>query len=230
MARIASFHLVRDHPGRQPLVLARLGTDRIRLRDVEGLRFWRLLGTGAEDDTAPSADLRRSALFAVWDDESDLDHFLAEHALARRWRHAAEHWHVRMLGAGGHGAWHGVPVLDLLDRGTGAGPVAIITRANVSGGSLAAFSRAGRPVSDEVRRAPGLLGVVGIGEAPILRLGTFSVWASLEHARAFAAMPEHRAVVRRTRSEGWYGEELFARFEPIASWGSWAGRDPLDGR
>lgn len=231
MARIASFHLVREHPGRQPLVLARLGIDRFRLGQVEGLRFWRLLGTGRGDDTAPSADLRRSALFAVWDDETDLDRFLAAHPIARRWHHAAEQWHVRLLGHGGHGAWRGVPVLDLLDRGDDSGPVAIITRADVELRSLLAFSGSGRAVSDEVRRAPGLLDVVGIGEGPILRLGTFSLWASLDEARAFATrMPEHRSVVRRTRTEGWYGEELFARFQPVSSWGSWAGRDPLADR
>lgn len=225
--RIASFHLVREHAGRQPLVMARLGADRLRLSKVPGLRFWRLLGTGAADDTAPSADLRRSALFAVWSDENALDTFLAEHPIARRWGHAAESWHVRLLGAGGHGSWRGAPVLDMIDEGSASGPLAIITRADVNRSAVRAFSTAGRSVSDEVRRAEGLLSVVGIGEAPVGRLGTFSLWRSREDAERFAGMPEHLEVVRRTRDEGWYGEELFARFEPIASSGSWSGRDPL---
>jgi hypothetical protein len=190
--------------------------------------FRRLLGTGRADDTAPSADLRRSALFAVWRDEADLDRFLAGHAVASRWGRAEEVWHVRLRGRGGHGLWHGFPVLDGLEPGSGDGPVAIITRADVRLRSWRRFAAAGRPVSDEVRRAAGLIDVVGIGEAPVGRLGTFSLWESLAAAREFATgMPEHRDVVRRTRAEQWYGEELFARFEPFGSSGSWDGRDPL---
>ncbi len=208
--------------------MARLGTDRRRLPRVDGLRFWRLLGTGRGDDTAPSSDLRRSALFAVWDDEAALDAFLSGHEIARRWERAEEAWHVRLRGIGGHGAWRGVPVLDLIDRGSADGPVAVVTRADVRPNAYRRFGRAGRPVRDELHRAPGLRAVVGVGEAPVWRLGTFSLWDSLADARTFAtAGPAHRDVVRRTRAEGWYGEELFARFEPFASSGTWDGRDPL---
>ena len=70
--------------------------------------------------------------------------------------------------------------------------------------------------------------MVGIGEAPIGRLATFSLWESLAAARNFAySMPDHVEVIRRTRAEDWYAEEMFARFEPYASTGTWNGRDPL---
>lgn len=228
MGRIASFHLVRERPWRSVPAMARLGTDRVRIRSVDGLAFWRLLGTGRGDDTAMSVDPRRTALFAVWDDDTALDRFLDHSAIARRWERAEEAWHVRLRGVGGHGTWRGVDPLAGLEPGATDGPVAVITRADVRRGAWRAFGRAGRPVNDELHRADGLLAVVGIGEAPVGRLGTFSLWRSARDARRFATtMPEHRAVVARTRDDDWYSEELFARFEPYGSSGTWAGRDPL---
>lgn len=222
---IGSFHLVRV--GSRLQAMARLGLDRRLLSQVPGLRFWRLLGTGAGSDTGPGADLRRTAMFAIWDDEGSLEAFHVR--MAARWAAAEEAWHVRLRSAGGHGAWRGVPVVDELRAAQHAdGPVAIITRADVRARSWRSFRGAGRPVSDELQQADGLLAVVGIGEAPLGRLGTFSLWRDLPAARAYATgLPRHREVVRRTRQEHWYGEELFARFEPYASAGSWDGRDPL---
>ena len=225
MARIASFHLVRSRHA--VVALAHLGADRARLRRVAGLELCRVLGTGRGSDTGPSADLRRTALFAVWRDEGDLDAFLTDSSIARRWSGADEQWHVRLRGLGGHGSWRGTDVLDGLERGSDAGPIAVVTRADVHVRAWRDFRAAGRPVSVEVQRAPGLLAVAGIGELPVGRLGTFSVWRGLDAIAAFAGQSQHRDVVRRTRDEHWYGEELFARFEPYASSGTWDGRDPL---
>lgn len=228
MGQIASFHLVRERRGRGALAMLRLATDRPRLSRTPGLAFWRVLGTGRGTRTGPSADLRRTALFAVWDDESDLDAFLADAAIARRWSGAEEQWHVRLRGLSGHGRWRGVAVNDGLTVGSSAGPVAVITRADVRPSAWRAFRRAGPAVDAELQGVDGLLAVVGIGEAPVGRLGTFSLWRSAADVRAFATtMPHHVEVMRRTRRERWYGEELFARFEPYASSGSWGGDDPL---
>lgn len=234
MAHIASFHLVREPAGLVGAArnLAALGLDRVHLARTEGCLLWRLMGTGQGDDTAPSVDVRRRAVFALWRSEEHLDRFLERSPVVRRWQHADEVWQVRLRSRGGHGAWAGVQVMAGLEPAHRPdGPVGIITRADVERSAWRRFAAAGRPVNDELRRAAGLLAVVGVGEAPVGRQATFSLWRSLEDALAFAdGMPAHRDVVRRTRTEQWYGEELFARFEPYASTGTWDGRDPLSDR
>jgi hypothetical protein len=201
--------------------------DRRPLRHVPGLAFWRLLGTGRGSNTATSIDMRRTALFAVWEREYDLDHFLRSSAIADRWTRADEAWHVRLRAVSGHGSWRGFDVLPALQVGSGAGPVAVITRASVRLRAWRAFIRDSSTVSADLQRAEGLLGALGMGEAPVGRLGTFSLWRSAGDVAAFARSLRHAEVMRRSRAEGWYREELFARFEPYGSAGTWDGVDPL---
>jgi hypothetical protein len=112
--------------------------------------------------------------------------------------------------------------------GDRTGQVAVITRADVRRRSWRDFAAAGKEVDAELHTAAGLIDVVGIGEAPVGRLATFSLWESSQAARAYAyAMPRHQQVIEETRDGDWYSEELFARFEPYGSTGTWNGRNPL---
>lgn len=175
MARIASFHLLRESVWRAPQVMLRMATDRARLTRVPGLRFWRLLGTGRGARTSFSVDPSRSAVFAVWEEPAALEEFLATSALARRWQRAGECWTVRLALLGGHGRWRGADVLSGLQRAEPGGPVAMLTRADVRVRAWHRFRAAGFGVSDAAIAAPGMRAVVGIGEAPLGKQATFSV-------------------------------------------------------
>ncbi|CAN5165867.1 hypothetical protein BH24ACT1_BH24ACT1_10840 [soil metagenome] len=230
MSTIASFHLTR-YPTRHALAAtAGLATQRRSLAATRGLCFARQLGTGRGSAMGVGADLRRWATFAVWEDDAALDAFLVSSPLARRWQEQGEEsWTVRLVPLSAHGSWGGVhPLGDVGSAVHDNGPVAVLTRARIGLRHWPAFYRSVPAVEAHLRRQPGLLAVLGIGEAPLGLQATFSLWRSSGDVTAFAYEESpHQAVVSRTREEGWFVEELFARFRPYRSTGTWDGVDPL---
>ena len=198
-----------------------MGLDRPLLRATPGLRSGSCSARAAGRTMTLSADLRRWALFAVWGDEAGARRVpgrvgggralgaLAAEALPRAPRAAAR---ARARGAGG----------ALRRRGRrpppDGAPVAILTRATIRPARLVPFYRSILPPAARLVDAPGLLASVGIGEWPLARQATFSLWRSWDDA-APTPTPTARTArwCARTRDERWYSEELFARFRPYGA-------------
>lgn len=202
------------------------------LMGIEGMRFAKLMGTGRGLGFTRSPDWSRYALLAVWEREAQARRFLGGSRFFRRYLgHSSESATVVLRTLASHGSWNGrKPFLPVeADAVPGDGALGVLTRASIRMRRLGAFWERVEPVSALLHGAPGLVASVGIGELPFIRQATFSLWESREAMQAFAyGSAEHREVIRRTRAEGWYGEDLFARFRVLDIIGRFppAGLDP----
>ncbi len=201
---------------RVPSALLRMGLDRLPLRSAPGLRFAKLLGTGAgRTFTLRDADPRHWGLLTVWENPGQAAAF-GEGRVHQRWNDiASERLEVTMSPLSSRGRWartepFGSPEAQRTVKETA---VASITRARLRPSRALSFWRAVPPVSGDLASVDGLRLAVGIGEAPIGLQGTFSLWESSSALNDFAyRRAAHVDVVRRTGPERWYSEELFARF------------------
>ena len=117
----------------------------------------------------------------------------------------------------GHGTWDGKEIFGKLPKQTDyEGSIAVLTRATIRLSKLKAFwGNVGR-VAQQMKGADGLISSVGIGEMPFIKQATFSMWESKAQMKNFAyKMHEHADVIRKTKKEDWYSEEMFVRFIPL---------------
>lgn len=243
-APLTTVHLWRVPARRVLAALGRLTADRDRLRRDRGCTFAKLLGTGDGDTFASrDVDVRTWALVAVWQTPAALAAFERASPVSRGWaRLAEERYRADLLALASRGRWSGAAPFASTDDHAGArwqpadatasrwtGPAAALTRARLRPARLRRFWAAVPPVAADLADARGLRLRLGIGEAPIGVQGTFSLWSSTRALTDFAYhAPGHRRAVARTPTEGWYAEELFARFAVLQTTGTIFGADPLD--
>lgn len=226
---LVTLHVWRVADRQVPAAVLRMATDRRRVRRLAGVRFSKLLGTGdGRSFTVRGADPTRWALLCTWTGRDGAEAF-ERSAVARKWRRiAAERWRVDLVPLSARGRWSGREPFGQPEPTRWEGPVAALTRARITPRRLARFWRAVPPIAADLQQRPGLRAALGVGEAPVGVQGTFSLWESAEALRDFAyRRPAHQTAIRRTAEEGWYAEEMFARFAVVASAGTLFGADPL---
>ena len=234
MTPLVTFTAVRYAPRRAGWGILQMATQRPRLARTPGLRFWKLVGMGSGIGFSARPDPLTWGLFAVWQHPDDWDRFRDSSRVMRQYRaRGDETYTLRLAPTSSDGRWSGVEPFGTvsatarLDAGE---PLVVLTRATLRLRRALRFWAWVPPVDLELRGADGLLLSFGIGEAPWVRQATLSVWRDADAMKQFAyGSANHREVIRRTRAENWYAEELFARFRLLGTEGTLGGRDPLAG-
>lgn len=196
-----------------------------------GLNFYKLMGSGRDLGFNPLPDWGVYALLCVWENEQAADDFFRQSEIFKRYQvQTSEQWTIYMRPRHSKGLWSGGnPFTASADLEASNPLIAVITRATIRTSKLVKFWKyvpiSQRPIQ---QGCAGLIYTKGIGEAPLVQMATFSLWENVDSLKNFAYnSPEHKEAIRKTRQIDWYKEEMFARFQPYRSAGTWGGRDPL---
>lgn len=195
------------------------------------LQFYKLLGCGKNGTFDIHPDYQQWAFMAVWDTENDFKAFQEKSFVSKWWIFfSEEQWTILCIPYESHGKWDnkepfGKPSPDK----NYTGQIAVLTRATIRLSKLKGFWKNVPFVASSMTHAQGFITSVGIGEIPFIRQATFSVWENLDDVKKFAyRQREHAEVIKKTHAEGWYSEELFARFIPLKTFGSIKGINPFE--
>ena len=194
------------------------------LRRVPGLRLGKVMGSGHEGGfgLAPSASIQ--ALFCVFDDDASAKAFTSDEGPVQAWRVRSREWFCcRLRAYSSRGSWSGLS-LPVNASAPDDGPVVSLTRASIRPSRARAFWRMQPPAERSLRAADGVVLAVGIGEAPVLRQATFTLWDSTAAMDRYARSGAHRDAIVAANKDAFFSESMFVRFVTDSAQGSWQGR------
>jgi len=207
-------------------------------------RFWKLMGSGKGGSFSKKPDWQQWAILSASNlrfKEVQFKHLPAEVVLRKLYGSFIQWWlgffncqtiTYLLEPLEGHGLWDGKEAFGTLPHQSEYdGTIAILTRATIRTARLKEFWQHVEGVSTKMSHADGLITSYGIGEMPLRKQATFSIWENKNVMKSFANQTaEHREVIQKTRQQNWYSEEMFVRFKINCCIGSLNGINPLKGK
>lgn len=201
------------------------------LQQVPGLRFAKVMGSGHQGGFSIRPSASHQGLIAVFDGAASAQAFLQGPQITAYKERARQFWAGLMCVDSARGAWDGqqwanTPSQSLNDfehklDNSGQGPLAVITRATLRPAKAIAFWRFAPSAQTDLENAPGCTLAIGLGEAPLLRQCTFSLWQNTPSMLAYAHGGAHQTALEAAYKNDFFAESLFVRMRVMHQEGLW---------
>jgi hypothetical protein len=203
---------------------------KIALIKEADIDFFRVMGSGGGNGFSLTPDFSVYAFLICWKSQDCAREFFQNHKLYKKvFSRCSESWTIYLKPIKSHGKWDGLNPFKEISKKVITAPIAVITRATIFPSKVLGFWKKVPKVSNGLKDREGLIFSKGIGEVPILRQATFSLWENEDKMKAYAYKSgHHQKIIAMTRKRKWYKEELFAQFHPFYTTGTWGGVDPLE--
>lgn len=227
MPQVVSFSLFRFGSTRSRIwAFVMMGLARPAMARIPGIGFWKLCGSGSDEGFTPIPNTAVYAILATWPDEQTARAGTASAIYERYRTQAEESWTLFMSADTVRGAWSGKSPFVATEQAH-EGPMVALTRATIKPSILARFWRRVPDISEVIGQDPNVIFKIGVGEVPMFQQVTFSIWPDAKQMANFARTGPHAEAIKAVRDEGWFNEELYARFTLLSDVGTWGGTSPL---
>jgi len=205
------------------------------LKDVSGLLFVKVMGSGHGGGFGLRPSGSHQGLICLFESEQKAVEFCQGSYASAIVDHAREYWLSSMAITSARGQWDeqawsettddqlSVPLAQRdpeMDRGL----VGVLTRGTIKPAKALAFWRYSPPAQKELSVAKGCCLAMGLGEAPLLRQCTFSLWTDTESMVSYAHAGAHKLAIAAAYKNGYFAESMFVRMRVLSMSGVWQGR------
>jgi hypothetical protein len=207
------------------------------LKDTPGLMFSKIMGSGAGGGFGLRPSASHQGLVTLFDHADQARAFLAGPVVAAYRERAAEFWSGLLEVESARGAWdaqawgatHATQLGPHFAAANDDGlrqddrPLAALTRASIRPAKAMEFWRNAPAAQNAMQNARGCSLAIGLGEAPLIRQCTFSLWQDTPSMLAYAHQGAHQQAIEAAYKQQYFSESLFVRMRLLEQQGRWPG-------
>jgi len=194
------------------------------VRHTSTPRLVKILGSGFEGGFGLRPSGTRQGLLCVFEGEDAARSFIQASVVDGYRQRASEFLVALLQPVSVRGSWSGTTLQhEPACQDHVSAPVAALTRASIKPSRVFQFWRQAPAAQAGVADAAGCRLAVGLGEAPLLRQATFSVWDNQAAMDAYARQGPHLTAIRDAQRFGYFSESMFVRFRILELTGTYKG-------
>lgn len=203
------------------------------LKGTPGLLFGKVMGSGSQGGFTLRPSSSHQGIVALFDQAENALAFLNGPIVAAFRDRAQNFWSGLLSVESARGSWDGQgwarsplpsPLPELVRAEPQPQLLAALTRASIRPAKAMSFWKQAPATQADLLASPGCLLAMGLGEAPLLRQATFSLWRSEAAMDTYARSGAHLEAIRAAARHRFFTESLFMRFVPLQVQGTWQGR------
>lgn len=198
----------------------------------EGLLFSKVMGSGHEGGFSLRPSATHQGLLCLFDCVSNAAQFFESTWVKDYKAHSREFCHGLLAITDSRGSWDGQTwgvtpkeaLQDLYPEVVEGEPMAALTRASIKFSKAVTFWRYAPPAQESLMHADGCQLAMGLGEAPMVRQCTMSVWRDTQAMDAYARQGAHQKAIQAAYRHDFFSESMFIRMRLLELHGLWKGQ------